>query len=284
MRLSLISSAALLLSSAAAQKHGEGEEGRTMGPVAFMWPADRVWTAADDNRGPCGSPAGVTNRTKFPLAQGSVALSIADDAWHVAFRISYAENPTRQAEFSSITNENATDIDPGHQCYKLNQIEGKTAGQNATIQMEYWAEYEGENNGNNQSFFACADITFVESKDFTTQIPCFNVTTDNFNEPTPTGTKPTSSATNLGSSSSNSASSIPAPSSGGLSTGAKAGIAVGAIVGGLAIIGAIAFFIFRHGKQTGLQNRNSYELRAAKLNDGDASTKSTPSTRPANAV
>lgn len=24
--------------------------------------------------------------------------------------------------------------------------------------MEYWSDFEGENNGNNQSFYACADI------------------------------------------------------------------------------------------------------------------------------
>lgn len=54
--------------------------------------------------------------------------------------------------------DNITDIDPGHQCYKIEALEGITEGTNATIQMEYWAEYEGENNDNNQSFFACADI------------------------------------------------------------------------------------------------------------------------------
>lgn len=81
--------AALLCSFAAAQSHGDGEEGTSMGPVAYLWPADRTWTAANDNIGPCGSPNGPGNRTSFPLTQGSVALSIADDAWNVAFRIAY---------------------------------------------------------------------------------------------------------------------------------------------------------------------------------------------------
>lgn len=53
---------------------------------------------------------------------------------------------------------NITDVDPGHQCYSIDRLEGMTAGTNATIQLEYWSEFEGENNGNNQSFFACADI------------------------------------------------------------------------------------------------------------------------------
>lgn len=58
-----------------------------MGPVAFMWPPDRIWDAAHDNTAPCGSPEGPSNRTIFPLSQGSVALNIADDAYYVAFRL-----------------------------------------------------------------------------------------------------------------------------------------------------------------------------------------------------
>lgn len=69
--------------------HGEGYEGTIMGPVAFLWPDDRPWSASDDNSGPCGSSSGVSNRTAFPLSQGSVSLSIADDAWNVNFSIAY---------------------------------------------------------------------------------------------------------------------------------------------------------------------------------------------------
>ena len=67
-------------------------------------------------------------------------------------------NPTIQSDFSDQVVANTTDIDPGHQCYKLDALEDVSAGQNGTIQLEYWAEFEGENNGKNQSFFACADI------------------------------------------------------------------------------------------------------------------------------
>lgn len=92
---------------AMAEIHGEGDEGTIMGPVAFLWPDDRSWDASYDNTSPCGSSAGVTNRTEFPLSQylchitfhrstadeligqGEVALSIADDAWKVAFYISF---------------------------------------------------------------------------------------------------------------------------------------------------------------------------------------------------
>lgn len=61
--------AALVMATAArAEVHGEGDEGTIMGPVAFLWPENRNWTAAYDNTGPCGSSTGVTNRTEFPLS------------------------------------------------------------------------------------------------------------------------------------------------------------------------------------------------------------------------
>lgn len=242
-----------------------------MGPVAFMWPPDRAWTATEDNKGPCGSPNGPGERTIFPLSQGSVALNIADDAWHVAFRIAYGNNPTTQSAFADQVVNNISDIDPGHSCYKLNQLEGITSGTNATIQLEYWAEFEGENNGNNQSFFACSDVTFVEAKDFTLQVPCFNVTSDDFNAPTPTS-KPTSVSTGLSSTApANNESPVNSePSSGGLSGGAKAGIAVGAVIGGLLLFGALAFFLYRKGKLAGIRRRQAYELRAKKLNPEEA--------------
>lgn len=92
MRSSFLSLLAVLPWLARAQTHGEGEEGSSMGPVAFLWPSDRVWDAAYDNTAPCGSVAGPSNRTIFPLSQGSVALSIADDAWHVAFRLAISNS------------------------------------------------------------------------------------------------------------------------------------------------------------------------------------------------
>lgn len=39
-----------------------------MGPAAFLWPTNRDYSAANDNTAPCGSAAGVTNRTDFPMS------------------------------------------------------------------------------------------------------------------------------------------------------------------------------------------------------------------------
>lgn len=41
MRSVLLASVTTLLATSNAQTHGEGEEGSSMGPVAFMWPSDR---------------------------------------------------------------------------------------------------------------------------------------------------------------------------------------------------------------------------------------------------
>jgi hypothetical protein len=40
-----------------------------MGPAAFMWPPDRVWSGDMDNQAPCGSRAAPGNRTKFPMSK-----------------------------------------------------------------------------------------------------------------------------------------------------------------------------------------------------------------------
>jgi hypothetical protein len=40
-----------------------------MGPAAFLWPTNRAYSAANDNTAPCGSAAGVTNRTDFPMSR-----------------------------------------------------------------------------------------------------------------------------------------------------------------------------------------------------------------------
>lgn len=59
--------ASLALAGVAQAAHGDGDEGSIMGPVAFLWPENRDWSAAADNIGPCGSSEGVTNRTSYPL-------------------------------------------------------------------------------------------------------------------------------------------------------------------------------------------------------------------------
>ncbi|PSR79721.1 hypothetical protein BD289DRAFT_442046 [Coniella lustricola] len=260
-----MSSLATLMLAAAtgATTHGEGDEGTIMGPVAFLWPENRDWTAAYDNTGPCGSSSGVTNRTEFPLTQGEVALSIADDAWKVAFYISFDNDPTAESKFTEQIVSNITEIVPGHQCYKIASIPSTvTAGSNATIQLEYWAHYEDENSGNNETFYACADIYFVEDSDFSTSIPCFNVTAESFGSTvTTTASVATVTSTSLSKSSNSS----------GLSKGAISGIAVGTIIGSLAIVGAVAFTLLKKRRDGTTKQGMPMEQDVSK-NGGDASS------------
>lgn len=91
-----------------AQSHGD-EGSRYMGPVAFMWPPDREWGAAQDNTAPCGSAQGVTNRTEFPLREcqrlnavpealtyspvnGQISLVAQDESWGIEVSISYKDS------------------------------------------------------------------------------------------------------------------------------------------------------------------------------------------------
>lgn len=51
----------------------------------------------------------------------------------------------------------------GHQCYKLNAPPSTVkAGDDATIQLKYRSKFPGENNGNDQTFYACADIVSID--------------------------------------------------------------------------------------------------------------------------
>ncbi|KAI0012112.1 hypothetical protein F4779DRAFT_614823 [Xylariaceae sp. FL0662B] len=232
--------------AAGEEAHGEGLLGTIMGPVAFLWPENRPWSASADNVAPCGSSSGVGNRTVFPLHQGSVALSIADDAWNVAFAVSYDNVPTTQSQFTQQVVSNVSEVEPGHQCYKIAEIPNSVrAGTNATIQLEYWSNVDDELNGRNQSFYACADIKFVEDKDFNLQVPCFNVTVDDFTAPSPS-----SSTTEPSSTDESSVASPPASGSSGdgLSGGQKAGIAVGVIAASFAVVGVIAYVVLRKRK------------------------------------
>jgi hypothetical protein len=104
--------------------------------------------------------------------------------------------------------------------------------------------------------------TFVETRDFTIQVPCFNVTSDDFVAPKPSSSPGLSASPSAAPNTSGSGSS-------GLSTGAKAGIAVGAVVVGLALFGAIGFLFWRRGRNAGLKGKDQYELRAKNLNSVD---------------
>ncbi|KAL5336419.1 hypothetical protein BJX70DRAFT_284215 [Aspergillus crustosus] len=237
-----------------AQTHGE-EASQEMGPVAFMWPPDRTWGAAYDNTAPCGSNSGVSNRTEFPLVNGQLALVVQDESWNVQIAISHRSNPTSSNDFTTVVSEaRISDIDPGHMCYAVpNPGINTEEGMNATFQITYTSDFDTDKN---ETYYACADVSYIPASRFTYQVPCFNVTADEFepvdgdsdDDEDSSSNSDSGSGSNSGSgSSSGSTSDTNTESSGGggggLSGGAIAGIVVGAVVA--AAIALILLFGYR---------------------------------------
>ncbi|TDZ75154.1 hypothetical protein CTRI78_v000163 [Colletotrichum trifolii] len=238
---------ALGLAAVAGAQHTKQDD--EMGPAAFMWPTDRVWSGDMDNQAPCGSKSGVANRTEFPLTGGKVALVAQDDYYNTKISISYNNDPTSNSDFSTIIEaQSVADLNPGHTCVDIpNPPPGSVAaGGNATLQIVYRADWDAPHN---QTFYACADVTYVEAASFDTRIPCFNAT-----EP---GEDDLAAAASSPSASSDSSSSSSGSGSGGgksgLSGGAIAGIVIGAVAGVGLLLGA-ALFLYRRSRQ---KKRNS---------------------------
>ncbi|KAF7293980.1 hypothetical protein MKEN_01461800 [Mycena kentingensis (nom. inval.)] len=228
-----------------------------MGPAAFLWPPDRAWAAAQDNTAPCGSSTGVVNRTEFPLANGALAVILQDTSFEVKLAVAYGNNPTSNDNFTTIVSAAVSadleEIDPGHECYAIpNPPADVAAGSNGTFQLSYTSEDE---QGANATFYACADVRFVELASFTTRIPCFNATTGGSEEgdPDPAGHGGAASSSAAGGATA--APVVATTSGGGISNGAIAGAVVGSALGA-AVIAAVAFLVYRN------QNKKDARQRA----------------------
>ncbi len=133
--------------------------------------------------------------------------------------------------------ETFKDIKLGHTCVTLpNAPASVKARTNATLQIKYIADFDKPEN---QTFYACSDITYVELSEFKEPIPCFNAT-----EPTP----PKSSGSGAASSTPSATSSPAASKKSGLSGGAIAGIVIGSLAG-VGLIAAAVLLIFRRKQQ-----------------------------------
>jgi hypothetical protein len=95
---------------------------------------------------------------------------------------------------------------------------------------------------NNQTFYACADITYVLASAFTTDIPCFNAT-----EP-PSASSTTSAAAGATSTSGSGNNTGSSSSSGGISKGAIAGAVVGSVIG-VILLAVAGLWLYREGKK-----------------------------------
>ncbi|OKL55912.1 hypothetical protein UA08_08819 [Talaromyces atroroseus] len=221
-----------------------------MGPAAFLWPTNRVFSAVNDNTAPCGSAAGVSNRTDFPMTNGEVALVLQDDSYNINLAISYNDNPTSNRDFTTlVSSSDFPELEPGHECYAVpNAPSSVSSGSNATLQLSYISAFETDTNS---TFYVCADIRYVPLSQFTTDIPCFNVSID---DPTAVTSSQIggATATSTGSGSTSTLSTSSGGSS--LSGGAIAGVVVGVVAGAALIAGAV-LMLWRHYRQKALRER-----------------------------
>lgn len=176
-------------------------------------------------------------------------------------------------------------MDPGHTCVPLTDApDSVTPGDKATLQVKYIADFDTPQN---QTFYACADITFVETATFDIEVPCFNATgPDDGTEAGPgwdyhddEGDENTSDSNTGDSNTSNSppvsdpAKSTPKKSS-SLGGGAIAGIVIGALAG-VGMIAAAALVLYRRKQRRERAFRQAAAARGVKWNERDAAKTST---------
>ncbi|GAD97854.1 hypothetical protein ANI_1_2002014 [Paecilomyces variotii No. 5] len=229
------------------------QESNDMGPAAFLWPPDRAWVATEDNIPPCGSSAGVGNRTNFPLTNAAVALVLQDESYSINLAVSYDNDPQSIDDFTTIvSSKDFPELYPGHECYAVpNPPSNITPGTNATLQIKYSSDFDTPQN---QTFYACSDITYVPSSEFKVDIPCFNVSTEDPEVVSSQIAGPSTSATSTAGTTKATGGTAKSDNN-SLSGGDIAGIVVGSVVGGCLILG-ILFFLWRLYRQRARREEN----------------------------
>jgi hypothetical protein len=162
------------------------------------------------------------------------------------------------------------ELELGHTCVNVeDQADSVKSGTNATLQVKYIADWDKPEN---QTFYACADITFVELEKFQTAIPCFNAT-----QPSEDENQGGDKSVTDGSPSAN-----PSPSSSkgksGLSGGAIAGIVIGCLAG-IAAVALAGFFIYRRKQQRMRVLRQQHSSRGVKWDERERDSASNGSVR-----
>jgi hypothetical protein len=225
-------------------------------------------------------------------AGGKVALVAQDDSYRAQLSISFSngnpnplspfgtiptsklsinllkQDPQTQSDFGYVLNTAPiAELDPGHTCLDIPNPPSTIApGTNATIQIIYTADFDRPEN---QTFYACADITYVA--DFNpASIPCFNSTVPE-DVPAPTSTGIPTNLPGHGDEGpplelpSSEPSSVPVTDGPGarLSSGAIAGVVVGVVVG-LGLIAGLAFLFYRERQRKNRLIRQRDSARGVK--------------------
>ncbi|KAK0610963.1 hypothetical protein B0T14DRAFT_500153 [Immersiella caudata] len=174
--------ALLALSSRHVLAHGDDET--NMAPLGFMWPVERTWEDEHGMAAPCGSASGPKlERTLFPTAGGALALDGKQKVYDLQLAVSFYQDPKSNSDFTSVLS-GVDSLDFEHVCIPMPALTGAQAGQNATLQLKYVAEWVDPHHSHkrhtetNETFYSCADVTFVEQAQFSFEIPCFNATAE----------------------------------------------------------------------------------------------------------
>ncbi|ODA82460.1 hypothetical protein RJ55_00967 [Drechmeria coniospora] len=193
------------------------------------------------------------------MVNGALALLAQNESWDAVLSISYLPDPKFNSDFTTLLDtQSMRELDRGHTCVKVPDPPSTVkAGSNATLQIKYVSEFDKPEN---ETFYACADITYIPFTDFRDRIPCFNATEPGRGK---AGNK-------TGSKSAASSSSVPSASAGGsgsgLSGGAIAGIVVGVLVG-VCLLAAAGLVIYRRKQQRMRLLRRHNSARGVKWDD-----------------
>lgn len=178
------------------------------------------------------------------------------------------------------------DLDLGHTCVTVDDSHPSLkVGDNATLQIKYISEFDTPRN---QTFYACADIVYVDDIPYDMSSRCFNATqpdtgdSDSSKDSDKSGSDDNDDDADKDESGSNdSSSSSGGGGKSGLSGGAIAGIVVGSLAG-VAGLAAAAIF-FNRKRQQKLRADRQRERESArniqKYGQEDARTNSTSSVR-----
>lgn len=178
--------------------------------------------------------------------------------------LTHLPDPTSNDDFETvIAAMRIPELSEGHQCYPIpNPSADVEAFANATLQIRYTSDFE---DNQNETYYACADITYVPTSQFTYQVPCFNATSDDYDisDNNDGGANSSSTASAAGASATSSVPETSESGSSDLSGGAIAGIVVGVVVGVAAILGAF-IFMWRRRQQKKRLRQQEASLRTVK--------------------
>lgn len=203
---------------------------------------------------------------------------------------SCSADPKSNSDFNTLIDAKSfREIDPGHTCVPVSDApDSVTAGDKATLQIKYIADFDKPVN---ETFYACADIRFVETASFKVAVPCFNATEPedsdgagkdwdfhdfdgdddkgNKTEESPNGSDADNSNDNNNSDNNSDSSKSEGGGGGsGLSGGAIAGIVVGVVAA--VAIAALALLIYRRRQRKLMELRQKHSSRGVEWNEPQA--------------